>query len=255
MNAVAVNTSLIQSWLRQQPWPLLFVTMSGAHLYGFASPDSDYDLRGAHVTPLRKLVSLSPPADTHEVMDKSGPVEMDIVTHDVTKFIRLLLKNNGYVLEQLCSPIVLHATPEFEELRGLAPRCVTRHHKHHFLSFSHNQWELVVKRGKPTVKGLLYTYRVLLAGIPLMRTGIVESNILALNQDVGLPFIDELVAMKIAGPEKAELRGHSLEQHEREFSRLCLVLDEVRAASALPDEPSCRDELNELLVRIRMKHP
>ncbi len=30
-----------------QPYPLLFATISGAHLYGFPSPDSDYDLRGA----------------------------------------------------------------------------------------------------------------------------------------------------------------------------------------------------------------
>lgn len=34
-----------------QPYPLLFATISGAHLYGFPSPDSDYDLRGAHVLP------------------------------------------------------------------------------------------------------------------------------------------------------------------------------------------------------------
>jgi len=34
-----------------QPYPLLFVTISGAHLYGFPSPDSDYDLRGVHALP------------------------------------------------------------------------------------------------------------------------------------------------------------------------------------------------------------
>ncbi len=33
----------------EQPYPLLFATISGAHLYGFPSPDSDFDLRGAHV--------------------------------------------------------------------------------------------------------------------------------------------------------------------------------------------------------------
>ena len=33
------------------PYPLLFATISGAHLYGFPSPDSDFDLRGAHVLP------------------------------------------------------------------------------------------------------------------------------------------------------------------------------------------------------------
>jgi len=39
-----------------QPYPLLFATISGAHLYGFPSPDSDFDLRGAHVRPLEKVV-------------------------------------------------------------------------------------------------------------------------------------------------------------------------------------------------------
>ena len=32
-----------------QPYPLLFATLSGAHLYGFPSPDSDFDLRGVHL--------------------------------------------------------------------------------------------------------------------------------------------------------------------------------------------------------------
>jgi predicted nucleotidyltransferase len=39
-----------------QPYPLLFATISGAHLYGFPSPDSDFDLRGAHVLPLEHIV-------------------------------------------------------------------------------------------------------------------------------------------------------------------------------------------------------
>ena len=36
-----------------QPYPLIFATISGAHLYGFPSPDSDYDLRGACVAARR----------------------------------------------------------------------------------------------------------------------------------------------------------------------------------------------------------
>ena len=37
------------------PYPLVFATISGAHLYGFPSPDSDYDLRGRHLLPLREV--------------------------------------------------------------------------------------------------------------------------------------------------------------------------------------------------------
>ena len=39
-------------------YPLLFATVSGAHLYGFPSPDSDFDLRGVHMLPLETVVSL-----------------------------------------------------------------------------------------------------------------------------------------------------------------------------------------------------
>jgi predicted nucleotidyltransferase len=41
-----------------QPHPLLFATISGAHVYGFPSPDSDFDLRGAHKLPLEKVIGL-----------------------------------------------------------------------------------------------------------------------------------------------------------------------------------------------------
>ena len=51
------------------PYPLLFVTISGAHLYGFPSPDSDFDLRGVHLLPLRDIVGMPEVAET---VEKSG---------------------------------------------------------------------------------------------------------------------------------------------------------------------------------------
>jgi uncharacterized protein len=248
---------LIEPFLSRHPQPLLFVTVSGAHLYGFPSADSDYDLRGSHVTPAREVLRLSPPNETIEVMDKTGPVEMDIVTHDVRKFFALLLKNNGYVLEQIFSPMVVcgeHST-DFAELRSLARGCITRHHNHHYRNFAQNQWEMVVKGGKPTVKGLLYTYRVLLAGIHLLRTGEVESNIVRLNERFRLAYIDDLIAAKVAGAEKQPIVGLDLATHEREFLRLRDELEAARENSTLPDEPlpAARAGLDDMLVRLRLR--
>jgi uncharacterized protein len=70
------------------------------YLYGFPSPDSDYDLRGVHVLPAREAVGLLPKCETVEFSGLRGAVEMDLVTHDVLKFFTMLLKRNGYVLEQ-----------------------------------------------------------------------------------------------------------------------------------------------------------
>ena len=102
-----------------QPYPLLFATISGAHLYGFPSPDSDFDLRGAHVLPLEKVIGLEIHDETVEDSRVIERLEMDIVSHDVRKFFGLLLKKNGYVLEQLFSPLIVHTTPEHEELKAI----------------------------------------------------------------------------------------------------------------------------------------
>src|SRR5437899_983469 len=64
----------------EHPYPLLFVTISGAHLYGFPSPDSDFDLRGVHLLPLSEVVGLE---EGHETIEKSGihdGLEIDLVT-------------------------------------------------------------------------------------------------------------------------------------------------------------------------------
>ena len=47
-----------QKQVERHPYPLLFATISGAHLYGFPSPDSDFDLRGVHLLPLTEVVGL-----------------------------------------------------------------------------------------------------------------------------------------------------------------------------------------------------
>src|SRR3954463_13688573 len=92
----------------QQPYPLLFATISGAHLYGFPSADSDYDLRGVHILPAREVLGLAPLRETIETSDDHDGTLIDLVTHDAAKFFRLLLRRNGYVLEQLTSPLVVH---------------------------------------------------------------------------------------------------------------------------------------------------
>src|SRR5262245_38661588 len=128
--------------VESQPHSLLFATISGAHLYGFPSPDSDYDLRGAHILPVHRVVGLTVQEETIEDSRVIEGLEMDIVTHDVRKFFGLLLKKNGYVLEQLYSPLVVHSTPEHQELRQLATRCVTKHHSNHYFGFAETQWKL-----------------------------------------------------------------------------------------------------------------
>ena len=240
---------------KAQPYPLLFATVSGAHLYGFPSPDSDWDLRGVHVLPPAEVVGLKEGPDTLTIEEKRDGFELDLVTHDVKKFFGLLLRRNGYVLEQLFSPLVVVTTPEHAELKAIARDCVTRHHNHHYLGFAQTQWDLFAKESPRRVKPLLYVYRVLLTGIHLMRTGEIEANIVRLNEDARLSQIPELVARKLAGPEKATLDDAGVAFHEAEVTRLRRELETAGASSSLAEEPTAREALHDLLLRVRLGKP
>lgn len=237
-----------------QPYPLLFATISGAHLYGFPSPDSDYDLRGVHILPLQEIVGLNETRQTLQVSEVRDGLELDLVTHDVAKFFGLLLQRNGYVLEQLYSPLIVLTSPEHEELKEIAKGCITRNHAHHYLGFSNTQWRLFEKEIPHRVKPLLYVYRVLLTGIYLMQTGTIEANLVHLNEHFRLPYLPELIARKQSGPEKSLLDDADLTFHKSEFARLTNSLEEAMLQSMLQEAPTTRQQLNNLLVRIRLEN-
>lgn len=256
-----MNDPRLQRIVAAQPYPLLFATISGAHLYGFPSPDSDFDLRGAHILPVEAVVGLEVKGETLEDSRVIEGLEMDIVSHDVRKFFHLLLKKNGYVLEQLLSPLIVRTTEEHAELKALAASgkggsgVITKHHAHHYFGFAETQWKLFLKESPRRVKPLLYVYRVLLTGIWLMRTGEVEANLVKLNETFKLPYIGELVARKLLGPEQSKLEDADVAFHEAEYERLRSELQAAHEASQLPEIPSeeTRRALNDLLVRLRLK--
>ncbi|MER7488838.1 nucleotidyltransferase domain-containing protein [Streptomyces sp. NPDC126497] len=237
--------------IARQPDPVLFATVSGAHLYGFPSRDSDVDLRGVHLLPAAALVGLREPDETRSRMWVRDGVELDLVTHDLRKFVRLMLRRNGYVLEQLLSPLVVHTTDTHRELAALAPGVLTGHHAHHYRGFARTQWRLFERTGE--LKPLLYTFRVLLTGIHLMRSGEVQPHLptLAAEVDAAPDFLPELIAAKAerehgAAPvDPARVRA--------DVERLHGALDEAQAASALPDAPSAYDALHDLVVRVRLE--
>ena len=252
MNRIPILDPRLTSIVSAQPYPLLFATISGAHLYGFPSPDSDYDLRGSHILPLEAVLGLEARDETIEDSRVIDGLEMDIVSHDVKNFFKLLLKKNGYVLEQLFSPLIVHTTPAHEELKEIAVGCITRHHSHHYFGFAETQWNLFEKERPRRVKPLLYVYRVLLTGIHLMRSGEVNANLLELNEAAPLPYIGDLIARKQAG-ENSTLADADMIFHEAEYQRLRAQLQSAHDASRLPEIPSdeTRARLNALLIQIR----
>ena len=163
-----------------------------------------------------------------------------------------MLKKNGYVMEQVLSPLIVYTTPEHEELKAIAPDCLTKHHAHHYLGFAATQWKLFQKENPPRVKPLLYVYRVLLTGIHLMRAGEIEANLVSLNQTFKLPYISDLIERKVNGTEKGTLEQADLEFHEREYEILRTELERAFEESSLPENPGGAAALNDLLIRLRI---
>jgi len=238
--------------VQKHKYPLLFATVSGAHLYGFASADSDWDLRGAHILPAKQVLGLNGLEETIE-LDENSEIELDLVTHDVRKFFNLLLRPNGYVLEQLYSPIVVHTTPEHAELKRIARGCITRFHVYHYLGFAANQWKLFQKESPRRVKPLLYVFRVLLTGIHLMKTGEIESNLLILNDTFKLPFIEDLIARKISGTEHEYVEQQQSDIYEVRFLELEAQLKQAGEETTLPSAPSAKAALHCMLVALRLQ--
>ena len=242
----------VQDEASEHPYSLLFATVSGAHLYGFPSEDSDVDLRGVHVLSPPEVVGLDIGPETLQSSHVREGLGVDLVTHDVRKFFELLLRRNGYVLEQLCSPLVVRTTCEHAELIALVPGLLTRHHAHHYLGFAATQWRLFEKERPRRVKPLLYVYRVLLTGIHLLRTGTVEASLPVLNETFRLSYVPELIARKREGAERATLDDADMTFHAAEYTRLSGELERAREETHLPEVPSARPALHDLLVRIRL---
>ncbi|MFI2373238.1 DNA polymerase beta superfamily protein [Streptomyces sp. NPDC018833] len=235
-----------------QPGHLVFATVSGAHLYGFPSRDSDVDLRGAHLLPIADLVGLHEPDETTTRMWERDGFEMDLVTHDLRKFVRLMLRRNGYVLEQLLSPLVVATTEAHAELVSLAPGVLTRHHAHHYRGFARTQWRLFEKTGE--LKPLLYTFRALLTGIHVMRSGEVEAHLPTLLGHVRAPgYVQELIAAK-SEAEHGSPVGLDEARVRTDVEALHAALDASQDRTELPDEPSAFAALSRLVTRTRMEN-
>lgn len=256
MLKIEMTDEKLETIIAEQPFPLLFASVTGSHTYGFSSADSDVDVRGVHVLPLGDVIGLNQPRETIETMKWVDNLELDLVTHDARKFCELLIKKSGNSLEQLYSPLVIHTTPEHAEMREIFKRCITRHHAHHYFGFARTELKLFEKEPERRVKPLLYIFRVLLTGINLMQTGEVEASLLRLNEKFKLPFIPELVERKARGAEQEVLpiTDKELEFYRGEYERLINELERARDNSDLPDEPLAKDDLSDLLVRARLKY-
>ncbi|WP_422095940.1 nucleotidyltransferase domain-containing protein [Variovorax sp.] len=179
---------------------VLFACESGSRGWGFASPDSDYDVRFIYVNRLPWYLTVTPRRDVIE-LPISG--ELDINGWDLRKALGLMRESNPTLLEWLRSPIVYRedaqAMPRF---RALSEAVFSNARGwHHYASMAKKNFREHLQAETVRYKKYLYVLRPLLAarwirmrpGVPPMRFADLAQHTLDPVRDAAL--IDEINAL------------------------------------------------------------
>ncbi len=243
--------SVLRDLERQQDFKILFAAESGSRAWGFASPDSDYDIRVIYAKPESWYWSLDArQPDTFEAM---LPDEMDVSAWELHKTLRLFADCNPALNEWLGSPIVYYADPRFaEELRNLIPAYFNPiRAAHHYLSMSAKSLADRQEDGSIAIKKLFYALRGLLAA---MWTGKKQAM-------PPTPFAELLIPDYIAPAISAEitrlqeLKAHSIEKARIPFPQVLsdfFVTERanvLRAVETMKNHLYPLDALNQLFYR------
>lgn len=197
---------------REQGVKILYAVESGSRGWGFASEDSDFDVRFIYVHEPEWYLGVAPEEkrDVLELGIEMTPVgELDINGWELRKALKLFRLSNPPLLEWLSSPLVYReAGPLASFLRNAAPSCTspirTWHHYRSLMEKSRARyWEK-----KASIKAWFYLLRPLLAmrwieldkGVPPMRFDLLMDGAIAgaaLRKE-----LDALVEAKRRGGEK-----------------------------------------------------
>ncbi|WP_394782201.1 nucleotidyltransferase domain-containing protein [Undibacterium sp.] len=141
---------------------VLFACESGSRGWGFASPDSDYDVRFIYVNPLDWYLTVFPERDVielpiNEVYDVSG--------WDLRKALGLLRNGNATLVEWLSSPVVYFADKQFLTEVQAAAQLVHRPERsfYHYLHMARKNYREHLTGEMVRLKKYLYVLRPLMA--------------------------------------------------------------------------------------------
>jgi predicted nucleotidyltransferase len=229
----------------------LVVALSGAHAYGFPSPDSDVDVKAIHAAATAELLGfhpLAPAADRLEVVDG---VEIDYTSNEIGAALSGMLRGNGNYLERVLAPNALSASPELEGLQAVARSSLSRRILGHYRGFASGQLREWERGGFTSAKKLLYVLRTCLTGARALRTGEMVTDLNALLEDDGFGAARELIEAKRRG-ERAELPRDLAERWKPEVARAFAVLEGAAGSSPLPETPSSEAEAEAWLIALRL---
>lgn len=177
---------------------ILLAVESGSRAWGFASPDSDYDIRFIYRHEKDWYLS---PWDKDETIEFMTEDDLDGSGWDLRKTFHLLLKSNAALLSWFYSPIIYVKNEKFHELfKPLADQCFSPIAvSYHYLSISKKYLE-VCRSNEVKLKSYFYCLRTALTGKWILEKGTVPpvlfSELLVLVDDYNRTKIENLITLK-----------------------------------------------------------
>ena len=135
---------------------IIYCVESGSRACGFASPDSDYDVRFIYVR--NKLNK------NRDVIEWRLDDVLDINGWDIQKALRLLYKSNPTLIEWSMSPMVYKTTPQWEKISGIVSQYfLEKTGVYHYLSMAKGNYREYLKTDEVKLKKYFYVIRPILA--------------------------------------------------------------------------------------------
>ena len=193
---------------RREGVRVLHAVESGSRAWGFASPDSDYDVRFIYARRVEDYLRLG---RVRDVIEWQLDETLDINGWDLQKALRLLCQSNPTLFEWLSSPIVYLTTPEWGRAAEVFPNYfLSKPGMHHYLSMAGGNYREYLRGESVPVKKYLYVLRPLLACKWIMSFGtpppmrfaeLVESQL----EPELRPAVERLLEIKMGSPEAGRL--------------------------------------------------
>lgn len=227
------------------------IALSGAHAYGFPSPDSDLDLKAIHIEPTRNLLGLGTTRDAFDRLEVLDGVEIDYTSNELRGVLTGIAAGNGNYIERVLAALVCRSSPLHLELKELVPGALSRRVHRHYRGFAANQRKAFEEAEEPTAKRLLYVLRTALTGTHLLRTGELRVDLTTTADEYGYGDANQLIAAKKQG-ERTVLPEGDRQAWLSRLDGLFDLIDQARQGSPLPEEPKM-DDLEAWLIETRRK--
>ena len=140
---------------------IIYCVESGSRACGFASPDSDYDVRFIYVRNKEDYLKLN---KNRDVIEWRLDAVLDINGWDIQKALRLLYKSNPTLIEWSMSPMVYKTTPQWEKISGIVSQYfLEKTGVYHYLSMAKGNYREYLKTDEVKLKKYFYVIRPILA--------------------------------------------------------------------------------------------